>query len=201
VTASQVVKIDNGIYKIGEAAIDLNKQEVTFGGTVNMENGLIEVFACSRGGKLHESVLVCDIEPYHLQVALLLLGLQYSNQFLLGNDGELVPDYKGDRVNIYVRWQQNDTMKEARAEDWIYNIKEEKTMIHTYWVFRGSQIVNGTFIAQQVKSLITTYFDPSTILDNPLPTGIDDTYYVVNTEAVPPRDTSVQIVIRRSSNE
>ena len=201
VTSEQVVKVKEGIYKVGEAIVDLNNQEVIFGGKVNMENGLIEVFACSQGGKLHESVLVCDIEPYHLQVALLLLGLQYSNQSLLGSDGELVPDYTGSRVNIFVHWQEHDTLKEARAEDWIYNIKDQRAMDHTTWVFRGSQIINSTFVAQQVKSLITTYFDPATILDNPLPTGMDDTYYIANTEAVPPKDTPVQIVIRRSSNE
>ena len=71
-----VVKLRDGIYKIGPILLDRNKDEVSLNGEVNMRKGLIEYLACARRGKLHESVLVLDVEPYQLQVALLLLGLE-----------------------------------------------------------------------------------------------------------------------------
>jgi hypothetical protein len=70
-------------------------------------------------------------------------------------------------------------------------------MEHTGWVFSGSKILDdGRFAAQVTRTLITTYHDPYTILDNPLPTGADDTLYYVHTEVTPSVGTTVTLVMK-----
>ena len=49
------------------------------------------------------------------------------------------------------------------------------------------------------KSLVAVYNDPAAILNNPLPTGGDDTAYMVNTERLPPVDTEVEIIVRAAA--
>ena len=73
-----IVKLSPTTYKIGNIFLDVENRQVQFPGKVNMEKGIIELLACAPGGKMHESVLVMDIVPYHLQVSLLLLGLNYG---------------------------------------------------------------------------------------------------------------------------
>jgi hypothetical protein len=70
-------------------------------------------------------------------------------------------------------------------------------MKHTTLVFSGSRFVNGRFAAQEDGSLITTYHDPNTILDNPLETGGDDETYEANPVVTPPKDTPIKVTIRR----
>jgi hypothetical protein len=153
---------------------------------------------------VHESVLVLDIVPYHLQVALLLLGLEPGGGLEYQGDPRTPT---GDPVEVWVAWDRSDSTNgpsvavRHRAEDLIYNIAAKKPMQRTHWVFVGSEIVNGRFMAQIEQSLITTYHDPFTILDNPLPTGGDDTLYVVNEQVVPERGTPVRVTIKAIHQE
>ena len=194
-----VQKLSDGVYQIGTVQLDKNTQEIRLPGRVNMQEGLIELFACGPKGKLHESVLVLDIIPYHMQVALLLLGLEPGGG--LAHQGD--PDTPtGDPVEIWVEWDHSDSLSSSpmvrrhRAEELIYNIAREQPMQQTHWVFVGSKIVDGWFMAQVEQSLVTTYHNPYTILDNPSPSGGDDTLYIVNKEIVPEVGTPVQMIIK-----
>jgi hypothetical protein len=194
-STSDITKIDENVYQIGNILLDGNKRQISLNGWVNMSEGLVELLACAPGGKVHESVLVIDVEPYHLQVALLLLGLEARGNLEYQGDPK-TPE--GDPVEIFVEWMDstNGETKSYRAEDLVYNVKKDRPMKHTHWVFTGSQVVDSVFVAQLEKSLVTTYHDPFTILDNPLPTGADDTLYEANRFLVPPKGTGVKMIIR-----
>lgn len=76
-------------------------------------------------------------------------------------------------------------------------------MPHVAWLFTGSlmQSVTGnpgdaTYAADFVKSIITTYHDPSSVLENPLPEGRDDTLYFVREQETPPAGTPVRVTLR-----
>ena len=195
----QVEKLGDGRYRIGTVEVDQNKREVYLPGQINMDEGLVELFACGPRGKLHESVLKLDVVPYHLQVALLLLGLSPGKGVEFQGDTSIPT---GDLVEVWVEWDQPDSpasspkVERHRAEELIFNLKTEKTMERTDWVFVGSKIVDGRFMAQVEQSLITTFHDPYTILDNPLSTGGDDTLYIVNKEVVPVRETPVRMTLK-----
>ncbi|MGB9598126.1 MAG: YdjY domain-containing protein, partial [Candidatus Poribacteria bacterium] len=93
-----IIQISDGVYRLGKIDIDLNKKTVTLYGKINMTAGIIELLACTKIGKLHESLLVMDVEPIHLQTALILLGLEFGGGVRFQGD-PLTP--KGDKVQIW----------------------------------------------------------------------------------------------------
>ena len=186
-------KIGENLYRIGRLTVDMAKREVTVRGWINMNKGAIEYLACCAGGKLHESELVLDTKPMHLQIALILLGLEPKGNFEYQGDPS---SPKGDPVEIWAQWKDGDEMKNVRAEQMILDSKKETPMKDTQWIFTGSAIFNGRFVADIEKSLIATYHDPAAIINNPLPEGADDTVYAVNSKLVPKRGTSVVLTIK-----
>ncbi len=188
---SQIKKIGKNLYKLGNLTLNSQDSEIIIPGIINMQQGIIELLACSEGGKVHESVLVLDIIPYHLHVALLLLGLNFGGGLEYQGDPNTP---KGDSVEIWVKWKIDDNDKIVRAEDLI---PRNKSMEHTAWVFSGSKIIDGKYMADIEKTIITTYHDPFTILDNPMSTGANDEVYKVNETIVPPKGTPISTIIKK----
>ena len=191
-----IVKLSSTTYKIGNILLNIEDRVVHFPGQVNMNEGIVELLACAPGGKTHESVLVVNIIPYHLQVALLLLGLNYGDNIEYQGDPNTP---LGDSVEVWIEWQGINQEFRVRGEDLIFNLASKKTMTHTHWIFSGSRIINGTFMADREGSIITTYHDPHTILDNPLPGGGNDELYVVNSKLVPSKGTPVEVFVKALS--
>ena len=191
---SLVIKLSEGVYKIGTVVLDQDKKLVQVPGAINMQKGVIEYLAVARGGKTHESVLVLDIEPIHLQTALLLLGLEGGQTIEFQGDFTIP---RGDPVEIWVEWKDpKGKTKKIRGEDLVYNLAEKKTMPRLNWVFTGSRIIDSVFAAQVERSIVATYHDPHTIIDNPLPTGADDTLYEVNEKLTPKVGTPVVMIVK-----
>ena len=192
------IKIADNIYKIGNITVDIDKPEISMPGKVNMQTGLIEYLACAPGGKLHESLLVLDVDPIHLHVALILLGLEPRGDFKFqGDPGEP----KGDPVDILVQWNESEPMTEVRAEKLILKTRKSEPMEYTHWIFTGSMIHNNIYLAALEGSLIATYHDPAAIINNPLPEGADDTVYNANFDVVPKVGTPIAVIIRPSKKE
>jgi hypothetical protein len=183
-------KLDDGRYRIGTAILDKVGGSIAVPGKVNMQEGLIEVFACTSRGKLHEAALELDVEPIHLQTALLAMGLEYGRA--LSEQGEARRP-EGDPVEVWVSWGQGSSAQKWRAEDLVWDTQQGKPMRHVEWVFSGSQIINGTFMAGVEGQIVTTYHDPFTILDNPLEAGADDTVYEAYKDRLPPPGTPVEV--------
>ena len=194
-TLPAIKKISKGIFRIGNIIVNKSKGFVSINGEINMDEGLVEYLACGPRGKLHESVLKLDVDPYYLQIALLLIGLEPGNKPLEFQGDPGIPE--GDSVDIWISWTGKDkkTVKH-KAEDLIFNKAAKKTMKHTHWVFAGSQVIDGKFMAQVEHSIASTYHDPFAILDHVLSTGGDDTVYFVNKTVVPPKGTPVTFVIK-----
>ncbi|MBI4603112.1 MAG: hypothetical protein HY721_14230 [Planctomycetes bacterium] len=177
------------------------ERKVEVAGWVNMQKGLVEVFACAPGGKTHEAVVVLDCVPSGLQAGLLALGLKPGKPVEGGTEANYKPP-SGDPVDVSLRWRSADgEEKTARAEDWVWNQRDERAMDRAPWVFAGSFMqstgaspLDATFAANYVKSLVTTYHDASSILENPSRDGIDDTLYFANEQSVPPAGTPVTVV-------
>jgi len=73
-SSESVVQLTDSYFRIGSVHLDKDKREVYLKGKVNMVEGMIELLACGSRGKTHESILVLELVPHDLQVALLLLG-------------------------------------------------------------------------------------------------------------------------------
>jgi len=191
---SLVVKIDQDNYAIGNLKIDKRKKEIVIPGHVNMNKGVVEYLAVSPAGKTHEAILVLNIQPLHLQVALLLLGLEYGQN--LGFQGDTTMP-SGDSVSIYISWEteSGDTVVHPVSK-LIYDIPEDSPVPETRWIFTGSMIHNGMFMADVDGSIIATYSDPVAILNNPMAGRTDDTVYGINKTLIPAQGHKIIMIIK-----
>ncbi|MBC8235796.1 hypothetical protein H8E77_40120, partial [bacterium] len=57
-------------------------------------------------------------------------------------------------MNIWVQWKEDEKTKRVRAEQMIFDSKREKPMQETDWIFTGSLIHEGRFLAEIEESLI-----------------------------------------------
>jgi len=190
-----IQKIEDGVLRVGSIMVNKKEGSVLVMGQVNMQEGLVEYLACGVSGKLHESVLKLYSEPFHIQLALLLLGLEPGKNHLKRQGDHGIP--QGDPIEIWVTWFSYDKKTIThRAEDLLFNKKTGLTMEKTPWIFTGSQIVKGRFMAQVEHSIAATYHDPYAIIDHPLKNGSDDTIYYANKEILPPKGTTIKFLIK-----
>ncbi len=191
---SLLMKLDENNYKIDIINIDVANKEITFPAEFNMNRGVIETILVGPQGRLHETILKTDALPSYIQTSLLLLGLECGQNMELGNY-DTMPE--GDSLFVYAIW--TDTLgisHEEPIERLVWNVPENHEMVKTYWIFLGSKIVNGQFIAELDQNIIRTYHDPFAIIHSSLPTITDDTFYEANRNIVPENGTKAIIKIK-----
>ena len=188
-----VERITDRVFRVGAITVDTAARTATCPGEINMDAGAVEYLAVAPGGKLHESLLRVDARPLHLQVALLLLGLEPKN--VLQAQGESkIPE--GDQVEIRVRWRDaNGDAQEVRAESLLVSGPKNLPMPDHAWVFTGSRILKEGFEGDIAKSLAAIWHDPAALLDNPLPTGANNVW-AVNPKRTPKRGTPIEFIIK-----
>lgn len=188
-----IQKINDNIFKINNIKIDKKELALTIPGAINMSDGLLEYVACSQNGKLHESMLVLHADPYHIQIALLLLGLAPGNQ-PIGFQG--APESPcGTPLKMEISWQFNGKQISYPPEDLVLNVKTDETMMKADWVFTGSMIDSGQHMAQLEGSVVAIYHDPIAIIDHRNVSGSDDTMFYANKNILPPVGTAVDFKI------
>ena len=192
--STEVVKLSDDLYRIGNVKINKAQRFISIPGFINMREGLIEYLACSKKGKLHESVLALDVEPYHIHVALLLLGLVPGDRPISFQGAPEPPC--GDPLIIKISWKGAESkMVEYSPEDLIINIDDKKTMEKSDWVFTGSKIFDGKYMAQMEGSIVAVFHDPHAIIDDRSISGTDDTHFFINKEVMPPLGMPVEFKI------
>jgi len=183
-----------GIVEVGSCKVDKKNGRVEFPARVNMQTGLLEYLLVGDSGKLHESLLSTDVSPYALQISLLLLGFEGSRNPLESQGEARTPE--GDRVKILVRWREGQKTKTVALEKWL--LKNKSTLKNVPWVFTGSIIREGVFMAEVERSIIAIFHDPTAMIDHQLQEGDNDQIWFVNSDQTPPKDTDVTIIIEVS---
>src|SRR5437773_10746835 len=67
-------EVGPGLFEIGRVRFSKTEGTVSIPAQVNMPEGAVEYFLVTTTGKTHESVFRTDAEPYHIQLAMLLLN-------------------------------------------------------------------------------------------------------------------------------
>lgn len=178
---------------LGTVQLDPEAHCVFATGYVNQVEGAIELMACGPGGKVHESVLVLQVNPLDLQAALLLLGLK---------SGPPMPELgvgppRGDRVRVWVHWQEAGTSIIKPLAALAYEWRDKRALRTEDWVFTGSMVADGKFKALAEESLIASYWDPWAIINVQSPLGADDDALSVNRTEVPPLHTPITLIVER----
>ncbi len=182
-----------GIFEIDGCRIIKKENRIEFPAEINMDNGLLEYVLVGNSGKLHESLLRTRVSPYAIQISLLLLGLEGTPEPLAEQGQNRIPG--GDRVQIKVSWKNKGHQQIIPVAQWIS--KGGKAVRTIPWVFTGSVIMDGVFLAQVEKSVIAVYHDPTALIDHQLAEGSNDEIWQVNSATVPPKGTKVKIIIEK----
>lgn len=178
-------------YRLGKVIVDLGRHEVSCPGKVNMRRGAVEYLAVAHQGKRHESVLVLDVRPLHLQLGLILLGMEPGGGIRRQGDTQAP---SGSPVRLRVEWSRGGRKVAAPASELAWDQNSRRPMPDGAWVFTGSATDADGFVADRERSLVALFRDPAAIVNNSLPEGADDTVYKVNERIIPPLGTPVTLV-------
>lgn len=69
--------------KMPGLAINLDECCVDIASTICLDKGMLELVACTKGTKEHESIVAIEARPTHIHTALLLLGARAGNPAIL----------------------------------------------------------------------------------------------------------------------
>jgi hypothetical protein len=179
--------------------IDPKNKRVVMDGTVVLREGQLEMFACPKGTKEHESIVAVDTKAYAVHAALLAVGAQ------VGTPVVFQPGYKpatGAQVDIEIVWRdKGGTVHRNPAQDWIRNVETRQAMTYP-WVFAGSGFWTDEATGQkhymaETGDFICVSNFPSAMLDLPIQSSQDNEHLLFEafTERIPPLGTRVRLVL------
>jgi len=186
-------EIGPGLFEIGRVRLSKTERTVTIPAEVNMREGAVEYFLVTTTGKTHESVLRTDAEPYHIQLALLLLNAKGRGTNDFPQDKTKPPP--GDPIDVEIIWKTKNAQQRARAEEFVFDRAAKAPMQTVKWIYNGSQMNAEGFAAQQTGSIISLIDDSDALINNPLPRRDDDDNWLVATNRVADLGTNVEVMI------
>ena len=190
-----IKKIAPGVFRLGEIQIHKGARSATFPAQVNMDKGLLEYLLVQSGGKTHESLLRTDVDPYYLNIALLLLGFEGTDTSLAEQRATGTP--RGEVVEINIIYREGDKNRKVPAQAWVVKKigeKEESTSMR--WIYTGSKVMQEALLSQVQGSIVSIYHDPAALIDNATPGGESDEIWFVKEGVVPRVGTPVTVVIK-----
>lgn len=142
---------------LGKAVINRTTKEISFPARTNIRYGTIEVLISSDKGRSHESLFISELDPFHLQLALILAG--YNNGPVL--EGTPLP--QGAKFDVMVTTPDKKTVK---ADSWLANAKLQEMKADDGYVFVGSNFQGTLCVASLEGNIININSgDSNTILN------------------------------------
>ena len=174
-------------------------KQVAIDGEVCLTRGYLEMFACIKNTKEHESIVGLDSKAFVIHTALLAVGAKS------GSPSTWRPEYKpatGTTIEVIVEWVHSDgKVKTARAQEWIRDITTQKPMAHD-WVFGGSSMwqdpeTKRRYYRAEGGELICVSNFPTAMMDLPIESSQanDELAFEALTEKIPPRRTPVRVYL------
>jgi hypothetical protein len=115
--------------------IDPKEKSVIVEGQIALREGMLEMFACTRNSKEHESIISANTKAYLVHTGLVALGAEP------GHPVRFQPRYMpptGTEIEVLVRYlDEKGKLQTARAQDWIKDNHTGKPMAYPF-VFAGS---------------------------------------------------------------
>lgn len=181
--------------------IDYRVPQVEIEGKVILTQGELELFAYSKAPtpKEHETILLLDPKPEAIYQALGLIGLEPGHPMSYDWETQVTTPPDGDPVDVFVRYDSNGKTVEESACDWMWDVQRNAPMKRTHWLFAGSKrLEDGRFFADIDGTVVTVVNFDSALLA--LPELHSDSnanlWLTAYTEAIPPIDTKVTLLLR-----
>lgn len=202
-------KIGPHLYRAGKVVIDAQQRAVRCPGKINMAEGdMIELVACLPTGKLYESLLVLDIAPMDLQLALLLLDMDAGRNPAVKyreDDPDRLKD-PGDTATVSIEWREppegdaaEGKLRRERVEWFLRDVDTKEPLEPAEFVFLGSRMVEGRLGAGIDGTLVTLFHDPYAIMEMGQPRVMTAPWSGVDEKRCPPVGTPVTLIIHASA--
>jgi hypothetical protein len=179
---------------LGLVRVDAARRCLSFPVAVNQRTGLVEYVVVTATGKTHESVLRTDVEPQHVHLGMLLLGTRPANTPFFPADPATRPP--GTTVRIDLFWNSPEGEVSRPLEDLVLTTNHWQALDRGPWVYNGSYLSAGVFVAQKEGSIVALQVDPSALINNPRPGRHNDELHFVNAAALPPESAAPGIRIQ-----
>lgn len=180
--------------------IDAVQKLVYVDGYVSLDEGLLEMFACTIGTKEHESVIAAYSSAQVVHAALLAVGAIPGHPVRW--DPEFAPA-TGMEISIEIRWQdEKGKWKSMPAQHWMKDAETNKVSTHT-WVFAGSRFIKDEpggkeyYLAEEGSMICVSNFSTA-MLDIPIESSQDNSglLFEANKDNVPAIGTPVRMVLK-----
>ncbi len=200
-----VKKIGVTRYRLGEIEFDAKTREVFLPVVVNQnEGGPMEYILVHESGKVHESILTTRVSPIEFQIVLKLLKYQSGKgdvfNLLLPESEQKAEGGKkanrGDLMSVVVLW--SDSEEKLVATSLIIDGKTSKPMPKGGWVYTGSEIDSGNYMAELEGSIIAVYLDPVSMLNMTREGADDDERWGANKDVIPEIGTRGTMILSLS---
>ena len=185
--------------------LDAKRGVVIVDGLISLREGMLEMFACTRNTKEHESIVSANTKAFLVHAALLRLGAEP------GTPVQFVPEYKpptGTEIEITVEWlDEAGKKKTARAQDWVQSMRTKKAMPHPF-VFAGSRFWTDPETGKQYYQaeggdFICVSNFSTAMLDIPVPSSQtnEELAFQAYTERIPPLGAAVRLILKPKLND
>ena len=179
--------------------MDMKNKQVVLDAEVVLTEGPLELFLCPKRTKEHEAILAADVTPRGFQLALLGVGAEPGSPALFE------PEYKpprGQRIEIWVEWDEKGVKKKVNARDWIRHPKDvgKSEPIAAGFVFAGSRFIRipgeqrARWLGDDGDVVCVSNF-PGSIIDVEMKStnSNEGLLFEAWTERIPPKGTKVRV--------
>jgi len=193
---SKLVKLS----KTHDIWLDAPNKSLIVDGQVCLREGFLEMFACPKGTKEHESVVSVNCDAMTVHAGLLALGAHIGGPVKF--DPTFVPA-SGTQVDIFVTWTDAEGKpKKVRAQEWVRNSKTKKEMTYN-WVFAGSGFFTDEdsgkrYYNADAGDLVCVSNFPTATLDLPIESSQAnaDLQFEAFTDHIPAKGTKVRLIFQ-----
>lgn len=188
------------VLKDGDVWVDMKQKQVIVGGRICLREGMLEMFACPRSTKEHESIVSANTRDVRfVHSALLVLGAEP------GPPVRFEPTYKpaeGTEIEVEVAWRDKEgTPHRVRAQEWVKHVKTDEPLKYP-WVFAGSGFWTDEegkerfYYAEQGEFICVSNFSTA-MLDLPVESSAANNtlLFCAFTERIPPLGTPVHLIL------
>ena len=200
-------KIDADNYTIGKVSLNKKTQEVSFPAISNGQDDIIEFVLVNDFGKTHETLFISEIKASSLNIAMKLIHYKESKELFMmfGKDGQPLnqlheepPEIKkAARFDIFVRWKDGEKENELHVNQLIKNGDTEQAAKIKPYIYNGSYLVEGNFMADISGDIIAIFTNPTSLANFSNEGRSDDTQWTPMMKLLPKKDTPVTLIFRK----
>ena len=210
-TNMPIREIGPGLFALGDVRIDQRARTVSFPGRLNLDRGPMEYFLVTRWGKTHESIFSTETEPFRIHLAMLLLDANVNAATTSTNTSPIAPGgvvshpskqrLPGEAVSVELQWVESGKETRKYAGELIYNSRQKSILRQGDWVYTGSRVAEGLFLAEIDGSVISLVTDAEALINNEGSGHDDDTIWEAFTPSLPPSNAVVTVCIKLNQNK